>query len=78
MTKYTIPAGLALCPRCGGNPDMDDEGKYYTCYFCFDRGYVADHVAKAFEQDEADHCEQFLPERLGAPRMFSRLIAIPF
>lgn len=22
------------CPKCGGNPEVDSEGCYYTCFYC--------------------------------------------
>lgn len=29
------------CPRCGGNPDCDETGRPYTCFYCYDEGYVS-------------------------------------
>lgn len=28
------------CPRCGGYPGEDEDGKTYTCFLCQDTGYV--------------------------------------
>lgn len=36
------------CPACGGFPDFDEEGKVYTCYVCYDTGYVTEAEAAAY------------------------------
>lgn len=33
------------CPRCGGSPDFDEDGRPYTCYFCCDTGSVTEEIA---------------------------------
>lgn len=67
MRFYVItPAdGFGICPRCGGQPDMDEEGHYYTCFFCHDTGTVPAEVLARWERDETDEREQFRPVRLG-------------
>lgn len=47
-------AGYGTCPKCGGYPDMDEDGKYYTCFFCCDTGSVPMAVVKEWERDETD------------------------
>lgn len=66
MTYSKIPAGLALCPRCAGYPELDESGRPYTCYFCCDVGYVDAAVARAEELAESDVTEQFRPACKGA------------
>lgn len=58
-------AGYGCCPRCGGYPDTDEYGRTYTCYFCCDTGRVPQAVLDAYDQDETDRMQQFLPTRLG-------------
>lgn len=55
----------ALCPRCCGCPDFDEDGRPYTCYFCMDTGSVTAEVAQEFERTETDYAEKFAPARLG-------------
>ena len=33
-------AKMVDCPRCGGIPEYDDEGRPYSCFFCCDAGVV--------------------------------------
>jgi hypothetical protein len=28
------------CPACGGSPDLDEAGKPYTCYVCWNTGEI--------------------------------------
>jgi len=37
-----------VCPSCGGNPEMDEDGNYYTCFACCDTGAVA--VEETYEE----------------------------
>lgn len=53
------------CPRCGGCPEMDDEGCYYACYYCGDAGQILESVALAEEQERIDMIEKFAPRALG-------------
>ncbi len=53
------------CPECGGNPEMDSEGRYYTCFFCCDTGGVSAEVAQAHEREQVDFAERFAPRRMG-------------
>lgn len=55
----------ADCPRCGGYPEFDEEGRVYTCFFCCDTGSVSQAVADAFYREQDDAAEQFMPSRLG-------------
>ena len=43
MMKY-----YEVCPSCGGNPEMDEDGNYYTCFACCDTGAVA--VEETYEE----------------------------
>jgi len=66
-------AKLALCPRCCGIPDFDEDGRAFTCYFCCDTGTVDKWVADSHARDAAWHyyveCERRIAERaaLGVP-----------
>lgn len=61
------------CPRCGGIPDYDEEGKPYTCFFCCDSGVVRKSVADEEERLAAEYeAERAAKEaekrkRLGVP-----------
>lgn len=39
------PGEWVDCPQCGGFPELDEDGRYYTCFFCGDRGFVSLDVA---------------------------------
>lgn len=56
---------LVDCPRCGGYPDLDEVGRAYACYFCFDEGKVTEDVVLAIEAAERDFAEKFAPKALG-------------
>src|SRR3954468_9296211 len=58
-------AGYGICPKCGGWPEEDGEGRFYTCFFCCDTGSVSMATLEAYERDEADAREQFRPAFLG-------------
>jgi len=59
-----MPA-TALCPRCHGGHEFDEDGRLYTCYFCGDTGMVSAEVAAEVERAEIDFAEKFAPVRLG-------------
>lgn len=57
--------GTRICPRCGGNPEADEDGNWYTCFYCCNTGSVSAEVADAEERRERDFAEQFRPVHLG-------------
>src|SRR3954462_14456753 len=59
-------AGYCACPRCGGHPEYDSDGRVFTCFFCCDEGVVRASIVEAMERDEQDEREQFRPKYLGA------------
>lgn len=52
------PNDYVDCPRCGGIPDVDEEGRSYTCFFCHDEGFV---LASEAEEDERDRAASAHP-----------------
>jgi len=48
----TTNTNTAICPQCGGNPDMDEDGRYFTCFFCCDTGFVSQEVVDEMEREE--------------------------
>lgn len=61
MQKILPPAGKCDCPKCGGYPELDEDGRAYTCYFCEDTGYVDAAVAEAYWRDRTDEVEYVRP-----------------
>lgn len=53
------------CPRCGGMPDYDEDGRPFTCFCCCDTGLVPEAVAAAELRAHIDAEEAFAPTRLG-------------
>lgn len=49
--------GMAVCPRCAGCPELDEDGHAYTCYFCCDEGVVTIADAEREERDATDAVE---------------------
>ena len=39
---------LEVCPQCGGNPETDEDGNYYTCFYCGDAGAI--EVEETYEE----------------------------
>lgn len=57
-TAHAPLSGLfADCPKCGGYPDLDEDGRPYTCFYCCDTGRVPAECAQEEEQERADQCE---------------------
>lgn len=57
---------LAECPKCDrAYPELDEEGRAYSCFFCGDTGRVPSAVARAYWQGLQDEEERFAPSRLG-------------
>jgi hypothetical protein len=51
-------ASHADCPKCDPcNPELDEDGRPYTCYFCCDTGRVDTASAAAYWQDLTDSTE---------------------
>lgn len=66
-------AGYATCPRCGGCPDYDEDGRPFTCFYCCDTGTVPAAVAAEWERDEADaHEYQPLRPVVGGKHLVPR------
>ena len=61
---------IHVCGQCGGHPDMDDEGKFYTCFHCCDTGLVP--MEEGFE-DYANRAtwaaEPRVPAYVSKPRV---------
>lgn len=56
----------AECPKCNPlYPELDEQGRPYTCFFCGDTGYVSEAVAQAYYRDIQDWDERFAPRCLG-------------
>ena len=61
------------CPKCGGVPEFDEDGRHYTCFFCCNRGLVPESVAANEARDRAWYAfvaaEKAILERiaLGVP-----------
>jgi hypothetical protein len=36
------------CPRCGGMPDLDEDGRPYTCFFCCNTGSVPKYFCEDY------------------------------
>lgn len=36
---------MVACPRCDGFQEADEDGRFFSCYFCFDELVVEEAVA---------------------------------
>lgn len=53
-----LSAAHADCPKCDPScPELDEDGRPYTCYFCCDTGRVSAAAAAAYWQDVTDAAE---------------------
>lgn len=51
-------SATAACPKCDPcNPELDEDGRPYACYFCGDSGTVDKASADAYWQDATDAAE---------------------
>jgi hypothetical protein len=53
------------CYRCGGSPDVDEDGAFYTCFVCCNTGLLPKAEVDAHYQAEVDYAEAFRPKHLG-------------
>lgn len=52
----------AECPQCDPcNPELDEDGRPYTCYFCCDTGRVLRSVLEAEERERAAYLREHPP-----------------
>lgn len=50
------PSKWAECPKCDPcNPEMDEDGRPYTCFFCGDTGRVLRTVLEAEQREQAEY-----------------------